>query len=112
MPVAVENVVVYENRRFARSKGTDFVQKDREIPVVCPDRSIGDRDRRVQKKECSRIQDDHYCQDRQTGLSAIPVLEFVPDMEDRKGCEDEESREENEDIPRVMDGKENQKVKH
>ena len=90
MPVAVIDIIVDEYRRFPGVEGLDIGEKDGEIPVMGPDPSMGYRE--LQQKECSGIQDDHYCQDRQTGLSAIPVPEFVPDMEDGKGCEDEESR--------------------
>src|SRR3990172_13280960 len=78
--------------------------------MVSPDPPIGHRG--LQQKKSRRIQDDHGGQDRQRGLSPIPIPEFVPDMEDGKRCEDEESREEDEGITRVLHREEHGNVEH
>ena len=110
MPIAVINVIVDEYCRFPGIEGLDIGEKDGEIRVMDPDPSM--RYRKRPQKECSRIQYDHSGYDRQIGLLSIPLPEFVPDKDEGKGCEDEESREEDEDIPRVVFGQENEKIKH
>ena len=110
MPIAVINVIVDEYRRFPGVEGLDIGEKDGEIPVMDSDPSMRYRER--PQKECSRIQYDHSGYDRQIGLLSIPLPEFVPDKDEGKGCEDEESREEDEDIPRALYGQDNEKIKH
>lgn len=110
MPIAVINVIVDEYRRFPGVEGLDIGEKDGEIPVMGPDPSMGYRE--LQQKESSCIQDDNSGYDRPIGLLSILLPKFVPEKDEGKGCEDEESREEDEDIPRVLYGEENEKIKH
>jgi len=110
MPVAVIDIIVDENRRFPWVEGPDIGKKNGEIPVMGPDPSMGYRE--LQREECNRIQEDHSGYDRPIGLASISLPEFVPDNDKGKRCEDEKSRQEDENIPRVLYGEENEKIKH